>query len=149
VQRHPAEQIRLLVVARRTQLLDDLGLGRTGRQHLGDRALEDDVRGVAEQARAEHGEHHARHAQEHHEQHAHAMRAETREQALGRWAERHRLLDGHPHAAERSAAARAAARDRRPGGRGDSAGLGLRLLAIGRLAHAASSAASWDSTISA
>ncbi len=134
---HAAQQVGLLAMAccakARNHLILSQPLGHSRRDRSGD----DDVDGVAEDLRSEHCERHADDAEDRHEDDAPALRGQAAGEALGARPEVHRLLRGALHAAERSTSAGPAPHDRAR----------WRLLFSG--AHAASSAVSWDETISA
>ncbi len=104
--RHRREHVREGVVALGPRAVDGLLLGDACRQLLGDDAVEDDVGGVAEDLRAEHGEHHADHAEQHDGDQREPLRAHPPQQPAGGRPEVQRLLGRHADAAaERTAAA--------------------------------------------
>jgi hypothetical protein len=77
------EQVGARVLAAGAQLVDDLLLAQARRDRPADHAGEDDVGGVAEQARAGDGERHAADAEQQHEADQGTLRLEQAQQALG------------------------------------------------------------------
>ena len=153
---HPGDHVGQLALSGGPELFDHLSLGGAGWELPADLAAEDageqDVGAPAENLRSEHVHHDAEHGQRNDEDQLDPMRCQLLQQALQRRQEVHRLLGDM--AAHRAALhvlgvvgpVGSLLRRGRVGGRGFlGLDVGTRLLAHA----AASSALSWDSTISA
>ena len=138
---HRGEHVGHLALPGGPQALDGLGLGHPGGDALAEEPGEDEVGRPGEDLRADRVEHDACHGEHEHGDEPGALGAEGAQQPLRRGAEVLRLLGRHAHPHVRGAAHGART--------GAAPGLGgLLLLGLDALAHAASSVACWDSTIS-
>ena len=127
----PRQHVGELTLAARPQRLDGLFLRDARGQRLADDPVEDHVRRVADELRADHAENDARRREHRDDRDRHPFRTQARDKPPECAAEVLRLLDGHAHAHEAAATWPRARPVSRPPHH-----------------HHAAASPSWDSTIS-